>query len=472
MPMVDAAATSPRIHRAHGFRSLSQSIQFALSGGLIMLAAMFLAGVVISGIVTRAAVDSTAAGSALFLDSLLSPLVQELSHRDVLGPQAIGRLDETLKEGAFADRFAHVDIWRDDGLVAYSTTSGLIGGRFPLPEGAAMAFDGEVSARYTDLAAGEHVARAWTTKYLEIYVPLREHRSGRIIAVVEIHELTQPLETKLLRVRTQTWLVVSGAALSIAFALTGVVYRNSRLIGQQQVALESRLAEIERVSDQNSELRMKVQRASGRLVEMNESYLRTVGAELHDGPVQLIGLSALKIEQVRRAADKDGREAILTAIEGLLGDALRDMRVISRGLMLPEIQELSLCEIVRSVARVHEQRTGTTVSVICAGMPSHASQAMRLCAYRFVQEGLNNAYRHAGGHGQTVECRHEGDLVVLRVSDDGADAAERPERPDGSLGLLGLRERVESLGGTFSVHHGAQGTVIEMTAILNGGDGA
>lgn len=470
--MVEAAATSPRFHRARGFRSLSQSIQFALSGGIVMLAAMFLAGVVISGIVTRAAVESTAASSALFLDSLLSPLVQELAHRDLLGAQAIARLDATLKNGAFADRFAHVDIWRNDGLVAYSTTSGLIGGRFPLPEGAAMAFDGEVSARYTDLAAGEHVARAWTTKYLEIYVPLREHRSGRIIAVVEIHELTQPLEAKLLRVRIHTWLVVIGAALSIAAALTAVVYRNSRLIGQQQIALQNRLAEIERVSNQNSELRMKVQRASGRLVEMNESYLRNVGAELHDGPVQLIGLSALKIEQVRRASNRSGRETILSAIEDLLGDALRDMRAIARGLMLPEIQQLSLCEIVTSVARVHEQRTGTAVRVICEGVPLDTPQAVRLCAYRFVQEGLNNAYRHAGGHGQTVECRHDGDLVVLRVSDDGAGAGGRAERPDGSLGLLGLRERVESLGGTFSVRHGPQGTVIEMSAILNGGEEA
>jgi len=470
--MVEAAATSPRFLRARGFGSLSQSIQFALSGGLVMLAAMFLAGVVISGIVTRAAVESTATSSALFLDSLLSPLVQELAHRDLLGAQAIARLDDTLKNGAFADRFAHVDIWRNDGLVAYSTTSGLIGGRFPLPEGAAMAFDGEVSARYTDLAASEHVARAWTTKYLEIYVPLREHRSGRIIAVVEIHELTHPLQTKLRRVRTHTWLVVIGAALSIATALTAVVYRNSRLIGQQQIALQNRLAEIERVSNQNSELRMKVQRASGRLVEMNESYLRNVGAELHDGPVQLIGLSALKIEQVRRAPNRSGRETILSAIEGLLGDALRDMRVIARGLMLPEIQQLSLCEIVRSVARVHEQRTGTSVHVICEGVRLEASQALRLCAYRFVQEGLNNAYRHAGGHGQTVACRQDGDLVVLRVSDDGPGAGDRAERPNGSLGLLGLRERVESLGGAFSVRHGPQGTVIEMTAILTGGEEA
>jgi signal transduction histidine kinase len=148
------------------------------------------------------------------------------------------------------------------------------------------------------------------------------------------------------------------------------------------------------------------------------------------------------------------------------------MRAIARGLMLPEIQQLSLCEIVTSVARVHEQRTGTVVRVICEGVPLHTPQAVRLCAYRFVQEGLNNAYRHAGGHGQTVECRHDGDLVVLRVSDDGAGAGGRAERPDGSLGLLGLRERVESLGGTFSVRHGPQGTVIEMSAILNGGEEA
>lgn len=470
--MIDAAAPSPRFRWMQDFRSLSQSTQFALSGGLIMLAAMLLVGLVISAIVARTTVDSTANSSALFLDSILSPLVQELAQEEGLSAGAIARLDETLKHSAFADRFHHVDIWKRDGLLAYSTSSDLIGGRFPPPEGTARAFEGEVSARYADLTASEHIARAWTTKYLEIYAPLREHRSGRIIAVAEIHELGQPLENKLRRVRAQTWLAVCGATLLIALALIGVVYGSSRLIGEQQAALRNRIAEIERVSNQNRELRRKVQRASGRLAEMNESYLRHVGAELHDGPVQIISLSALKLEQVRRAAGVEAREAVLQSIETLLGDALRDMRVIARGLMLPEIEGLSLNDTVRRAARMHEQRTGTKVAVTCDDIGHGASQALRICVYRFVQEGLNNAYRHAAARGQAVECRLDRDMLAVRVSDEGGDAPGHGGRPDGSLGLAGLQERVESLGGTFAVRHGPQGTTIEMFVALGEGDEA
>ena len=472
MPMTDVAVTSPRFRWVQDFRSLSQPTQFALAGGFIMLSAMLLVGLVISGVAARTIIDSRATNSALFLDSILSPLVQELAQQETLSPMSIARLDSALKHSTLAERFSHVDIWRRDGLLAYSTSPDMIGGRFPPPEGTVRAFEGEVSSRYTDLTADEHIARAWTTKYLEIYAPLREHRSGRIIAVVEVHELAQRLKSRLSMVATQTWLAVSGATLLIALALIGVVYGSSRLIGEQQVALRNRIAEIERVSNQNRELRRKVQRASGRLAEMNERYLRHVAAELHDGPIQIVGLSALKVEQARRAGDAEGREAVLQSIETLLGDASRDMRVIAHGLMLPEIEGLSLSEIIARVTRMHEQRTGTTVSVACEEIRHGASQALRICVYRFVQEGLNNAYRHAAARGQAVECRLDRDMLVVRVSDEGGVVAGRGGKSDGSLGLAGLRERVESLGGTFSVSRLRHGTTIEMSVALGEGDEA
>lgn len=454
-----------------GFRRMSQPTQFALAGGLVMLTAMMLAGIVISGIVARTTIDSTAASSALFLDSLLSPLVQDVAHSQELAPESIARLDHTLKHESFSSRFVHVDIWLPDGSVPYSTTIELIGGRFAPPEGAASAFQGNVEARYTDLSAGEHQARGWRTSFLEIYVPLREHLSGRIIAVVEVHETTEPLERKLFWLGTQTWLVVSGATLLIALALIGIVSHSGKLIGEQQVALRNRLREIERVSEQNMQLRRKTQRASARLAEMNESYLRHVGAELHDGPAQLVGLAALKLEHIRRAPDRQRRETALQSTETVLGEALRDVRIIARGLMRPEIDGLTLCEIVRSVAEAHAQRTETAVTVDCPAHSGQVSRALGICVYRFVQEGLNNAYRHAGGNGQAVECLIEGNVLSVRVSDGGGEAIQTEPR-DGGLGLTGLRERVDSLGGTFTVRHACGGTTIEMTASLGEGEEA
>jgi signal transduction histidine kinase len=47
----------------------------------------------------------------------------------------------------------------------------------------------------------------------------------------------------------------------------------------------------------------------------------------------------------------------------------------------------------------------------------------------------------------------DGDVLALEVSDDGPGFVPQPLATfNGHLGLAGMRERVESLGGTFSVN--------------------
>ncbi|HYI27403.1 MAG TPA: hypothetical protein VD863_06075, partial [Bradyrhizobium sp.] len=188
-----AALTLNTTRKRPRFNDLSLSRQFALTGGAIMLLAMTLAGYITAPIVSRAAIENTASATALFMDNFLAPLVQELATEDVLLPDNARRLDDRLRSKSFEQRFPYVEIWKEGGRVAYSTTPALIGRRFPPPPGLLMALSGKVSAQYADLRAREHVLRSFDTRYLEIYVPIREHSSDRVIAVAEIHEITGPL---------------------------------------------------------------------------------------------------------------------------------------------------------------------------------------------------------------------------------------------------------------------------------------
>jgi signal transduction histidine kinase len=90
------------------------------------------------------------------------------------------------------------------------------------------------------------------------------------------------------------------------------------------------------------------------------------------------------------------------------------------------------------------------VTIDCPTVP--VSLPVKITIYRLIQEALNNAYRHAGGQGQQVTVRCSGELVTVDVADSGpgfapADNLDTQEH----LGLVGMRERVESLGGRFSV---------------------
>lgn len=72
--------------------------------------------------------------------------------------------------------------------------------------------------------------------------------------------------------------------------------------------------------------------------------------------------------------------------------------------------------------------------------------------YRFVQEALANACRHADGRGQKVSTTSTADQLHIQVSDlgPGFDSNGRGQS-DEHLGLEGMRQRVESIGGTFRI---------------------
>jgi len=331
--------------------------------------------------------------------------------------------------------------------------------------------DGEVASRYTDLNAEEHAVRHFNKTYLEIYVPVREYLSGRIIAVAEIHEHPGAIEKRLFQVRLQSWLVTGALTLLLMASLFGIVYRGSRTIASQQEKLRDNIRAVEEISEQNRRLKERAQRASSRLAELNARYLRNVGAELHDGPAQLVGLAALKVEHIRRARTAAKREENLASMETALGEAIREIRTISKGLMLPEIEDLPLCEVVGLAVSVHEKRTDTKVATNCDKLGRAFPHAVKICVYRFVQEGLNNAFKHAGGRGQTVSCKMKDGVLTLSVEDEGGERETRQSTHEAGLGLAGMRDRVESLGGTLTISSKANGgTRVEMNLDVAGAE--
>jgi signal transduction histidine kinase len=128
------------------------------------------------------------------------------------------------------------------------------------------------------------------------------------------------------------------------------------------------------------------------------------------------------------------------------------MRAISTGLGLPQLANLSLHETVIRAVRAHERRTGSQVELELTAGPEQAALPVKITIYRVIQEALNNAYRHAEGANQQVKMFLDGDLLAVEVSDQGPGFVVQPSAAlDGHLGLAGMRERVESLGGYFSV---------------------
>ena len=196
-------------------------------------------------------------------------------------------------------------------------------------------------------------------------------------------------------------------------------------------------------------------------VEYSDQVMKRVGADLHDGPAQLIGLSLLRLDAGHAYAEmRAGKPAEPAEIEGgeldatrqALRDALSEIRNLAHGLVLPEIEKLSLEEAVDLAVRKHEQRTGTTVELKVSQLEGPVPAWLKRFVYRFAQEGLMNAYRHAGGVGQSLEVVQGGSALEVKVSDQGPGyVANIANEGRTSLGLAGLRERAGAIGAVIDI---------------------
>jgi len=90
--------------------------------------------------------------------------------------------------------------------------------------------------------------------------------------------------------------------------------------------------------------------------------------------------------------------------------------------------------------------------------------------FRIAQEAVNNIRRHSQAKKAVISLRRSGKVVELRIEDDGCGFA--PPQTEEAVrqrqwGLVGIQERVELVGGRFSItSEPDQGTRLLISAPL------
>lgn len=461
-PNQEAPITSPVAR----WNSQSLARQFLLAGGFVAICAMAVVGYFVASLIENAVTRNSAATTALYVDSVIAPLLPDMQTTQSLDDSITRALDETLGQGALGKRLFSFRLWRSDGTILYSSEKSLSGKQLPLSGDLKTAFTGRMTARFNRIDGVESDAERDSEKpLLQIYNPVLQPWSGKVVAVSEFFEVAHEFEWSLKQARLLSWLAVAAFTTIFFGLLSIIVLRGSRTIDSQRRALNDRIDELSALLRQNDALRARVQRATQRATSLNESYLRRIGADLHDGPAQLVAYASLRLDSPKLADPRtsaEEREASLTNIKTSLDDAMAEIRAICSGLMLPHIETDSLAELLKRAIVAHEQRTGVTVDLLLNETPAYLSRAAKICIYRFVQEALNNGYRHAGGIGQKVAQSSERSQVTVEVADEGHGFSMSDVSPE-KLGLAGLRDRVESLGGVFHLFSSDRGTIVRMS---------
>src|SRR3954447_24252809 len=314
------------------WKSPSLSTKFVLAGGLVSFAAMIIIGFLVTSLIEEGVTRNSAAATALYVDSVIAPLLPDMQKNEVLDDTVTHALDETLGQGALGHRLMTFRLWRRDGTVLYSNDKSLVGKRFKLSDNLEAAFAGTMVSEFNRLDDAESASeRASGKPLLEIYNPVLQPWSGEVVAVSEFYEIATDFQRDLRQARLESWLTVAFVTLIFFLVLSAIVFRGSRMIDGQSRALKDRVGELSDLLAQNRSLRMRVQRASQRVAQLNERYLRRIGADLHDGPAQLVAFAALRLDSAALtdpAASTEVRERELLAIRSSLDDAMGEIRSI------------------------------------------------------------------------------------------------------------------------------------------------
>ncbi|GIX29297.1 MAG: sensor histidine kinase [Burkholderiales bacterium] len=283
--------------------------------------------------------------------------------------------------------------------------------------------------------------------------------------------------------------------LGVNLAVYGIVGRALRpvdrileaLTGLEQGRLETRLPQFplpelariarafNRMAEALEQSMTRNRQLSRRLLEVQEDERKRLARELHDELGQY--LSAIHAEAAAILSQAEQVPASARASAQAIVEACRAMMGIVRGMLARlrpgALDELGLEEALRELVAGWRRRHSTVACTLeFSGDVEDLDEGAKVCLYRLVQEGLTNVAKHADARRVEVRLARTGgsgpeDRVSVEVQDDGRGLA--PDAFQAGHGLLGMRERVESLGGRFTVESLPEGGVRVAAELPAGG---
>ena len=204
----------------------------------------------------------------------------------------------------------------------------------------------------------------------------------------------------------------------------------------------------------NAQSRAELAASRARIIPAADDTRRRIERDLHDGTQQrLVSLGLeLRLAQGMAPAELPELETELGKVADELNGVVEDLREIARGIHPAILSEGGLGPALRTLAR----RAAIAVELDVAAI-GRLPEAVEVAAYYVVSEALTNVTRHARASVVAVDVAASGGTLRVYVRDDGAGGAD----PLRGSGLVGLQDRIEALGGTFSVHSPAgHGTMV------------
>jgi signal transduction histidine kinase len=191
-----------------------------------------------------------------------------------------------------------------------------------------------------------------------------------------------------------------------------------------------------------------------------------IARDLHDGVAQSLAFLRMRVDLWEDWLESEpGRlPAEFATVKATLRQQIEELRRAIFALRPIELSQLGFTGALRRFVAEFAEQQDWELSLELSGLPPDLPLAHELAAFRFVQEALNNAAKHAAARHLAVTLRAlDGGLQIV-VRDDGVGFDPGAVDEAGQhLGLRQMRERAAALDGRATIlSRPGQGTEVRV----------
>jgi PAS domain S-box-containing protein len=262
-------------------------------------------------------------------------------------------------------------------------------------------------------------------------------------------------------------------------ALAAANQEADREIAQRR-AVEATLRESEQAQREllaeSRQLHAQLRHLTHQILLSQEEERKQISRQLHDEIAQILAGVKVQLTALTQVAlVRPGKfRKRLARTRRLIGQSIEVVHRFARGLRPALLDDLGLIPALRSLVKEMSGRKGLRIQLTAVTGVEALDPLRRTVLFRVAQEALTNVARHAHARRVTVRIQKSANVIRLEICDDGKSfSADRAfaAKHGGHLGLLGMRERVEMVGGRFTIASApGKGTTVTAEIPLDAAD--
>jgi signal transduction histidine kinase len=219
---------------------------------------------------------------------------------------------------------------------------------------------------------------------------------------------------------------------------------------EQEIIRRKALEQALKLSEQ------QLRHLSHEILLAQEAERKRISRELHDTVLQtLVGISVHLASLTPKPADNStSLRRKIAQTQRLVEKSLAMVHRFAVELRPTVLDDLGLIPALHTFMKDFMKRTGVRARLTAYAAVNQLPLDQSAILYRVALEALNNVAIHAQASAVEVHIKKLPDWICLTITDDGKSFDVKRvlrTKGNGRLGLLGMRERLQMIGGKFSI---------------------